>query len=115
MTEKDFWGEHNVIRKGGTFYIAGKLAISKATNAITWPAEPDFYALPPYDANGATIKTERIFIQDYMTEAVFKLGAESLKKAYVTVPDLRSGQITFGLSVDLKWRTGLSFEILLGE
>lgn len=114
-TEKDFWGEHNVIRKGGTFYIAGKLAISKATNAITWPAEPDFYALPPYDANGATIKTERIFIQDYMTEAVFKLGAESLKKAYVTVPDLRSGQITFGLSVDLKWRTGLSFEILLGE
>ncbi|MBR5075128.1 MAG: hypothetical protein IKX26_07905 [Bacteroidales bacterium] len=49
-----------------------------------------------------------------MTTANFKFDATSLQKAYVTVPDLRSTQVSLGLSVDLAWSTGLSFDSVLG-
>lgn len=124
---KGFWGKNNFIREGGTFYIVGKLdpdAIVGAqgdgeSNAdyyakgITWPTNQ---ALPPYDANGETIKQRRVFIQDFMTTATFVIGNKSLQEALVAVPDLRSGQLSLGLSVDLQWETGLNFEnVILGE
>lgn len=115
---KDFWGENNLIRNGGTFYITGKLDPDASLSAtdrsagITWPEK---YALPPYDTDGNTIKERRVFIQDYMTTANFVLNEYSLQHALVSVPDLRSSQISLGLSVDLSWSTGLSFdEIILG-
>jgi hypothetical protein len=118
-TGQDFWGNANIVRKGGTFYIIGKLdpdaglSTSDRSEGITWPAK---YALPPYATDGSTIKERRIFIQDFMTEANFVIGENSLKAAYVTVPDLRSTQISLGLSVDLKWETGLTFEnVVLGQ
>ena len=125
---KDFWGLNNLIRNGATFYITGKLdpdarpaSITDKTDAqyaadkslgITWPTK---YALPPYAANGSTIKERRIFIQDYMTEANFTIGATSLQSALIAVPDLRSTQISLGLSVDLEWQGGLVFESTLGQ
>ena len=78
--------------------------------------------MPPYytteratAANDATldsktIKQRRVFMQDYMTEATFVLTENSLKYALVAVPDLRSSQISLGLSVDLKWNKGLVFD-----
>ena len=127
-TGHDFYGRDNKIPNGGTFYIAGKLdpdqrpaSETTATDAgyknnkslgITWPTN---YALPPYDTNGQTLKQRRVFIQDYMTIAHFVLNKNSLKNAYVTVPDLRSLQISLGMSVDLEWQTGLTFEVPLGE
>ena len=55
---KDFWGENNLIRNGGTFYITGKLdpdanrsTTDRSEWVITWPTK---YALPPYDTNGST-------------------------------------------------------------
>lgn len=115
-----FWGETNLIPTGGTFYISGKLdpdadlSTADRSAGITWPT---YYALPPYDTtDGSTIKERRVFIQDYMTEANFVIGEESLKKAMVTVPDLRSAQMSVGLSVDLKWSTGLIFNnVILGQ
>jgi hypothetical protein len=130
---KDFYGENNLIRNGATFYIVGKLdpdkkpaSLTDVTDAayaadkslgITWPTN---YALPPYetagDNAGKTIKERRVFIQDYMTKATFVIGAESLQHALVAVPDLRSGQISLGLSVDLSWRTGINFgDVILGQ
>lgn len=131
---KNFFGENNLIRNGATFYIVGKLdpdkitaGLKKADNTdytqaeyeadrslgITWPTN---YALPPYDASGNTIKQRRVFIQDYLTSATFVINATSLQHALVAVPDLRSGQISLGLSVDLAWRTGLTFgEVILGQ
>lgn len=108
----DFWGKDNLVRNGGTFYLVGKLD-PKASGlaAITFPTN---YALPPYNADGSTIEATRVFIQDYMTTANFYFDATSLQKAYVTVPDLRSTQISLGLSVDLKWSTGLVFDSILG-
>lgn len=144
-TGKDFWGMNNIIRNGSTFYIVGKLdpdiipngfkipegetnagtALSNDSEAdkttyknhkswgITWPTN---YALPPYDADGKSIKQRRVFIQDYMTTAHFVLGTNSLKSALVSVPDLRSSQQTLGLSVDLQWSQGLEFEnVTLGN
>lgn len=126
---KDFYGENNLIRNGATFYIVGKLnpdkrptTLSEVTDdeyaadkslGITWPTN---YALPPYDTDGNTIKERRVFIQDYMTKATFVIGETSLQHALVAVPDLRSGQISLGLSVDLSWRTGINFgDVILGQ
>lgn len=132
-TGKDFWGMNNLIRKGGTFYITGKLDpdVIKVSGkspddirldkslGIDWPTD---YEMPPYytteratAANDATldsktIKQRRVFMQDYMTEATFVLTENSLKYALIAVPDLRSSQISLGLSVDLKWNKGLVFD-----
>lgn len=111
---KDIYGKGGMIPKGGTFYLVGKLQLSSPVtgSTITWPTT---YAIPPYDANGESTKTTRVFIQDFMTTATFKIGAESLKNAFTTVPDLRASQTSLGLSVDLNWRSGLSFETVLGQ
>lgn len=119
----DFWGQDNLIRKGSTFYIIGKLdpdvikgatpsQIADKSYGITWPTN---YALPPYDAEGNTLKERRVFIQDYMTEAHFVIGQTSLQKAFVSLPDLRSSENSLGLSVDVTWTTGLKFSIIFGQ
>ena len=93
-TGKDFWGKDNLIPAGGTFYLAAQLDL-------------------------ATLKTvpqgvESVFVQDFMTTVNLTIGATSLQSAYATVPDLRSVAMTFGLSVDLAWQTGATFDITLG-
>ena len=111
----DVYGKGGIIPKGATFYVAGKL--EKGTKEITsWPTT---YAIPPYSAAGASQQVTRIFTQDYVTTATFKIGENSLKNAYTTVPDLRASQTSLGLSVDLQWRSGLSFDgdnsVVLGQ
>ena len=114
----DFWGRDNLVRKGQTFYLVAELDPAKA--GLTAPTWDTYYQVPPLDASGVSTKTTRVFIQDYMTTANFKLDADasahtsSLQNAYVTIPDLRSSQLSFGLSVDLNWRTGLVFDEVLG-
>ena len=107
----DFYGEHGLIRNGATFYLIGQLdPTGKA--APTWPT---FHPLPPYNANGTSIQTPRVFMQDYMTTVNFVIGENSLKHAYLTTPDLRYSALTLGLSVDLKWSTGIDFgDVVLG-
>ena len=112
-TGVDFFGKDNLIANGSNFYLIGELD----PNGKTGPALPTYHALPPYDATNSSDATKtipRVFIQDHMTIANFKIGVNSLKYAYLTVPDLRSSSVTLGLSVDLKWSTGLTFESLLG-
>ena len=45
-----------------------------------------------------------------MTSVNFTIGEYSLQHAYLTVPDLRYSSLTLGLSVDMKWETGIDFE-----
>lgn len=135
---RDFWGMNNLIRKGATFYLIGQLdpdyaaaetlsslgktaELYKANKSlgITWPQK---YALPPYEYTSGdpfdkeikTIKERRVFIQDFKTIANFTLGANALKSALVSVPDLRQAQLSLGLSVDLSWSNGLTFDVTLG-
>ena len=110
----DFWGRDNLIRKGQTFYLVAELdPTGKEIAAADWDK---YYQVPPLDATGKSTKTTRVFVQDYMTTANFKFTADatnhtsSLQDAYVTIPDLRSSQLSFGLSVDLDWRPGLTFD-----
>ena len=122
----DFWGRDNLVRKGQTFYLVAEL--DPGTKDVTWDSH---YQIPPLNASGISTKTPRVFIQDYMTTASFKFFAgqepvdpsnpegdkkdvSSLQNAYVTIPDLRSSQLSFGLSVDLDWRTGITFDVDLG-
>lgn len=110
---EDFFGEYGMIRKDSHFYLIGELDPEKSgLAAIEWP---EHHPLPPYNADGTSIKTKRVFMQDYMTSADFVIGANSLKHAYLTVPDLRYSSLTLGLSVDIHWSTGLNFNnIVLG-
>ncbi len=115
---EDFWGRDNLIRKGQTFYLVAELdPTGMEIPAANWD---NYYQVPPLDESGVSTKTTRVFVQDYMTTANFKLTADptdhtsSLQNAYVTIPDLRSSQLSFGLSVDLDWRPGLTFDADLG-
>ena len=53
----------------------------------------------------------RVFIQDYTTTADFTIN--SLKNAYVTIPDLRASKLQLGLSVDLSWRAGVTYDVTI--
>ena len=112
-SDKDIYGVGGMIPRGAVFYLVGKLDLNNNAETITWPT---YYAIPPYTAAGATDQTKkRVFIQDYLTTATFKFGANSLKSAYTTIPDLRASQVSLGLSVDLNWQPGLNFEAVLGQ
>ena len=111
-TGKDIWGELNIIRNGGTFYLVGKLDLAQAlvNNTVTFP-DSKYVHYPPFDAEGNTIQVKRVFMQDYMTVANVHFTKHSLRNAYVTVPDLRSSQVSLGLNVDLTWNPGLTFHV----
>lgn len=121
--DKDIYGLNGgIIPKNAKFYLVGELKIKDTTTnpaTFTTLADdkwPEYYAIPPYTDAGATNKITRVFIQDYVTTATFKIGPNSLKKAYTTVPDLRASQTSLGLSVDLNWREGLNFDnVVLGQ
>lgn len=111
-TGRDFFGKDNLITNGSNFYLIGEL--DPSTKTEPGPVLPTYHALPPYDANCTTNTVPRVFIQDHVTKANFKIGVNALKNAYLTVPDLRSSSVTLGLSVDVKWETGLDFDVVIG-
>ena len=92
-----FYGENNqLIPTGSKFYLAAKL---NPTTGTTYAA-------------GDNTKN-RVFCQDVETTVTLTVGATSLKKAYNTIPDLRAAKMELGLSVDLNWTTGLSFNVTI--
>ena len=134
-----FWGRDNVIPKGGKFYLVAKLLPTAKDasddysyghkNSISWD---NYYQVPPTfgvtkttagtttaPSNdkkvGQSMEIPRVFIQNYMTTANFFLGTESLKYAYYSVPDLKSAQVSVGLSVDISWKQGYEYDIQFGS
>ena len=122
-TGEDFWGEMNLVRNKGVFYLLGKLDLSAAVTAAQTTNASAFtdlsrtnYCYPPYNpANGETINAPRVFMQDYMTTANLILQEDCLKHAYVTLPDLRSSQVSLGVSIDMSWTPGLAFDVIMGQ
>ena len=112
-----FYGKDGVILPGQKFYIVGKLTVNGATNPFTSLGSDDVIKayVPSRDL--------RAFIQDYLTTANFTLtagtasgnGDGSLAKAMTTIPDLRQSSQTIGLSVDLTWNSGVTYNVNLGE
>ena len=107
VASKDFFGKDGLIKAGQSFYLIGELNPSGTT--IDWTKHVSFKSTDTgYNKN-------RVFIRDAKTTATFTLSGTSLQKAYSTIPDLRSTQMVFGLSVDLEWKPGLTFNVNLGE
>ena len=96
----DFYGVDGIVAAGQKFYLVGKMTVGDS-QTITFPQDAD-YRFPGKDTN-------RIFIQDYTTN--LNVTFKSLKNAYVTIPDLRASNLQLGLSVDLTWRSGLTFDV----
>lgn len=83
----DFYGfNHQLIPAGGKFYLVAKLKASNASET-----------------------GKKVFAQDYTTTA--KLTINNLAKAYNTIPDLRTPALEVGMSVDLSWQSGHTYEI----
>lgn len=104
VASKDFFGKDGLIKAGQSFYLIGALDPT-AGGDITWADHKSFKE----GDTGYNVK--RVFIRDAKTTATFTLSATSLQNAYSTIPDLRSTQMVFGLSVDLAWKPGLSFNV----
>ena len=96
----DFYGVDGVVAAGQKFYLVGKMSVGDS-QTITFPTDND-YRFPGKD-------TKRIFVQDYTTN--LNVTFKSLKNAYVTIPDLRASNLQLGLSVDLTWQSGLTFDV----
>lgn len=109
--DKDFYGASGKIKSGQKFYLIGSLdpANPKSGSTITWANHTSF------KSGDTGYNVNRVFIRDAKTEATFTLGANCLKNAYSTIPDLRSTQMLFGISVDLAWKTGLVFDVNIGQ
>ena len=101
----DFTGVDGIVAQGQKFYLIAELN-PKATGlaAISWP-NSNTNRFPQFGI-------DRTFVQDYKT--CVNLTIYTLKNAYVTIPDLRSVKLQLGLSVDLKWQNGLTFDVPLG-
>lgn len=99
---KDFYGRNNMIPNGHTFYLCGELNPSGTWTKATRGTSN--YRVTKEDVG-------RVFVQDYVTKANITISADALKKAYNTIPDLRATEVLFGLSVDLKWESGMTFNV----
>ena len=111
-SDQEFVGvDGNKVAKGQTFYLVGQLDASNPFTPANWPNTLPTSYTDRYPVKGGTAGNaiDRVFVQDYTTTANFKIT--SLKNAYVTIPDLRAANLQLGLSVDLKWQTGLTFNV----
>ena len=80
------------IPNGSTFYVVGKL---DPTDLSSITANPD--------------GLQAVFVSDYTTTATLTL--KSVKTAQNTVPDLSGTNLEFALSVNLKWNSGITFDV----
>lgn len=87
-SDKDFYGVDGIVPVGGKFYLVGQLGAASAT-------ETDY----------------KVFKQDYTTTV--RVAIKDLKSAYVTIPDLKAPQLEIGLSVDLHWENGHTYDLEL--
>ena len=109
----DFQGIDGVVPAGCKFYLVGQLNPTSVTDSEKNP-------------NSLT----QVFKQDHKTIANFTIPQGYLKtdteaghfnpstgntvglgKAYNTIPDLRTPKLELGLSVDLRWERGITFDV----
>ena len=105
----DFEGAEGVIPAGSTFYLIGTLTPNQGgSNYGTGEG-----------------KTKKVFAQDFVTTATFTIGTGAsptdattyggtpagLGLAHIGLPDLTMPQMELGLSVNLQWQSGLTFNV----
>jgi hypothetical protein len=87
-SDKDFYGVNGIVPVGGKFYLVGQLSSALATET-----------------------ENKVFKQDYTTTV--RVAIKDLKSAYVTIPDLKAPELEIGLSVDLHWESGHTYDLEL--
>lgn len=101
----DFEGYDGVVPAGCKFYLVAQLDPS---------ANVDSHVA------GVANTGNKVFKQDYKTIANFTIvqgtegvttNTKGLAAAYNTIPDLRTPKLELGLSVDLSWRAGITFDL----
>lgn len=103
-TGKDFAGHNgDIIKAGANFYMVAKLDPKNNMGEVKQP--------------GSETLT-KVFQQDYTTVANLTIMENSdtnhdkgLGAAYNVIPDLRTPALSIGMSVDLNWQSGLTFNI----
>ena len=93
----EFRGADGIVPVDGKFYLVGKID-GDAPKQGTTPT-------------GMT--NPHAFMADYTTTA--NVTITSLAKAYNTIPDLRATKMELGLSVELTWKTGVTYDVTVGE
>lgn len=100
-TGKRFKGKDGYVPAGGKFYLLGTLTSSNGK----------------VDGKASTT-LKQVFKQDYVTTANFTIVKndgtnhnKGLGAAYNVIPDLRTPALSIGLSVDLTWQNGLTFDV----
>ena len=113
----DFYGKDGLIKVGQKFYLVGKLDPSgKSLTSGTFPS-----AVGSQNATYYPSVDLRVFIQDFTTTAQCNITAGtattkgSLGNALSSIPDMKAVTQTIGLSVDLEWKPGLTFNVNLGQ
>ena len=91
----DFYGKEGLIPQGSRFYLVGLLD----PNALAGVNKP----------SGTAETLDHVFIKDHTTVANFTIT--NLKNAYNHIPDMRTSKINVGLAVDLKWESGITFNV----
>ena len=115
-TAEDFYGKDGLIAKGQKFYLIATLDPNQG-RPVQWPSyngtNPSFDLKDSYKGRYPVQNSKnRVFVQDFTTKADFTIN--TLKNAYVTLPDLRASLLQLGLSVDLTWKSGMTFDVPLG-
>lgn len=93
----DFYGAEGLIPKDTRFYLVGQLD-PNASAGVNKPS-------------GTAETLDHVFIKDHTTIANFTIT--NLKNAYNHIPDMRTSKINVGLAVDLKWESGITFDVKL--
>lgn len=102
-SENEFTGADGIIYPGKTFYLIAELD-PKATTGVKQPT-------------GGSI--EQVFLQDFVTKVALTINAgtdtdgnnKGFGAALSGLPDLTTSKLEFGLSVNLSWEEGLTFNV----
>ena len=109
-TGQTFYGQGNQkILPNRTFYLVGELNPTLNSTQV-YVRDHDTYwpnGTAAQKSQGDAI--DQVFIQDYVSTLL--LTIKDLRKALNTIPDLRMPNMEFGLSVDLTWEPGITFEV----
>ncbi len=101
---KEFTGADGVIYPGQTFYMLAELNPASTGGDVTQPS-------------GGSIN--QVFLQDYVTKVILTIkngtatdgNDKGFGAAVSGLPDLTTSELEFGLSVNLSWQSGLTFNV----
>ncbi len=85
--------EGNVIKKDSKFYLTATLDPTNLGAGVT------------------SVTGGKVFAQDYVTKAKFTITPADLDKATHVIPDLTKAEQELGLSVNLEWTAGDTYNV----